>query len=41
MCALALDSSKEEQDFPESNLITADHAGKILFYVEEIAPAWF
>jgi hypothetical protein len=31
----------QEQDFPESNLITADHEGKKRFYVELIAPAWF
>jgi hypothetical protein len=36
----ALDSS-EEQNFPESNLITADHVGKKKFSTEQIATAWF
>jgi hypothetical protein len=38
--ALALDFS-EEQDFPESNLITADHVGKNQFFAAQIVPAWF
>jgi hypothetical protein len=31
----------QEQDFPESNHITADHVWENLFSAELIAPAWF
>jgi hypothetical protein len=30
----------QEQDFPGSNLIRADHMGENQFFAEQIAPAW-
>jgi hypothetical protein len=33
--------SSEEQDFPENNLITAEHVGGNRFSSEQIASAWF